>query len=408
MRRVVVTGMGALTPLGNDVKSTFEGLLAGRSGIAPITRFDAAEYPSRIAGEVSGLDISQWISGKEAKKMDTFIHYALIAGDEAMRDSGLELESIDRTRFGVYVGSGIGGLPMIEKEHKVLLERGPRRMTPFFIPSLIINLASGQLSIRFGLKGPNSATVTACATGSHSIGEAFRLIQRGDADFMLAGGSEAVVSPLAVGGFGAMRALSTRNEEPTRASRPFDVDRDGFVLGEGCGVMVLESLDSARARNARIYAEIVGYGMSGDAYHITSPSEDGDGPIRAMRAALRDAGMKPEEIQVINAHGTSTPAGDVIEAQAVNSVFGGHPVMVHSTKSMTGHLLGAAGGVEAIVAVKTIESGLVHPTLNLERLDPQIHIDAVPGETRQAAVSAVISNSFGFGGTNATLIFRKI
>ncbi|MCB1048962.1 MAG: beta-ketoacyl-ACP synthase II [Acidobacteria bacterium] len=408
MRRVVVTGLGALSPLGNSVQSTFEGLISGKSGIGPITKFDASEYSCQIAGEVRDLDISLYMSNKEAKKMDTFIHYGLVAAEEAIKDSGLVLDQLDLTRFGVYIGSGIGGLPMIEREHKVLLEKGPRRITPFFIPSLIINLASGQVSIRFGLKGPNSAAVTACATGSHSIGDAFRLIQRGDADFMIAGGTEAVVSPLAVGGFAAMRALSTRNDDPQHASRPFDVARDGFVLGEGCGVLVMETLEHAQKRGAKIYGEIIGYGMSGDAYHITSPSEDGDGPVRAMRAALKDAQVEPHQVQLVNAHGTSTPAGDVIEARAIQTVFGAHPIMVHSTKSMTGHLLGAAGGVEAVVVCKTLETGLIHPTANLENQDPEITIDAVPGQTREAKVQIAMSNSFGFGGTNATLLFRKI
>lgn len=410
MRRVAITGLGSISPLGLNVQDTFNGLLEGRSGVATITKFDATEFPSRIAGEVKDFDVSAHFSRKEAKKVDTFIQYAVAAATEAISDSGLNLESLDLDRFGVIVGSGIGGLPMIEAQHSILLEKGPRRITPFFIPSLIINLASGHVSIRFGLKGPSSSPATACSTGTHSIGDAFRLIQRGEADFMIAGGTEAVVSPLAMGGFGSMKALSTRNDDPSRASRPFDTGRDGFVLGEGCGICVLEEYDHAVARGADIYAELVGYGMSSDAYHITTPSEDGSGAIRVMRAALKDAGVNPEQIQLVNAHGTSTPAGDAIECNAVRTVFGDHTdrMMTHSTKSMIGHLLGAAGGMEAVVLAKTIKTGKVHPTINLENQDPDCKIDAVANDARDADVQYGLSNSFGFGGTNAAIVMKKV
>ncbi len=410
MRRVVITGMGAISPLGHNVADTFEGLIAGRSGIVNISKFDATGYGSQIAGEVRDLDIASHLSRKEAKKVDTFIQYAIVAAEEAMTDCAIDLDKEDLNRFGVIVGSGIGGLPMIESQHSVLLEKGPRRITPFFIPSLIINLASGHVSIKYGLKGPSSAVATACATGTHAIGDAYRIIQRNEADMMVAGGTEAVVSPMAVGGFAAMKALSTRNDEPHRASRPFDRDRDGFVLGEGCGLVVLEEYERARARGAKIYAEVVGYGMSSDAYHITSPSEDADGAIRVMNAALKDAGMNPDEIDLVNAHGTSTPAGDTIEALAMEKVFTHHlpNMMIHSSKSMIGHLLGAAGGIESVIVAKTLETGMVHPTANLENQDPECRFDAVPGDARDAKITTALSNSFGFGGTNGALIFRKI
>jgi len=410
LRRVVITGMGAVSPLGHDVATTFAGLLEGRSGIGTITKFDASEISAQIAGEVSDLDISPFLSRKEAKKVDVFIQYAIVAAHEAMRDCGLDLESIDLNRFGAVIGSGIGGLPMIEAQHKILLEKGPRRITPFFIPSLIINLAAGHVSIKYGLKGPTSAPATACATGTHAIGDAMRLIQRGDADFMIAGGTEAVVSAMAVAGFASMKALSTRNDEPERASRPFDIDRDGFVLGEGCGLMVLEEYEAAKARGAHIYAELIGYGMSSDAFHITAPAEDGDGAIRVMRSALDDARLDPSAVDLVNAHGTSTPAGDVIEARAMQAVFGEDtgPMMVHSTKSMIGHLLGAAGGIEAVVLAKTIETGKVHQTANLENQDPECRFDAVKGSARDADIKIGLSNSFGFGGTNAALVMKKL
>jgi len=410
LRRVVITGLGAVSPLGHNVTDTFDGLIAGRSGIVNVSKFDTTGYASTIAGEVRDLDISSYLSRKEAKKVDTFIQYAVVAAAEAMSDCNLDLDQEDLTRFGVIVGSGIGGLPMIEAQHSVLLEKGPRRITPFFIPSLIINLASGHVSIKYGLKGPSSAVATACATGTHAIGDAFRLIQRDEADMMVAGGTEAVVSPMAMAGFAAMKALSTRNDEPHRASRPFDRDRDGFVLGEGCGLVVLEEYEHARARGAKIYGEVVGYGMSSDAYHITSPSEDADGAIRVMRAALKDAKLNPEDIDLVNAHGTSTPAGDAIEALAMEQVFGHHlsNMMIHSSKSMIGHLLGAAGGIESVIVAKTLETGKVHPTANLENQDPEFRFDAVVGSARDANVKTALSNSFGFGGTNGALIFRKI
>lgn len=410
MRRVVVTGMGAVTPLGHSVSETFDGLKEGRSGIGPITRFNAEEFSCRIAAEVKDFDISPLLSAKESRRMDIFIHYALHAAKEAFDDSALELGELDLERFGTVIGSGIGGLPMIESQHENFLKNGPRRISPFFIPSLIINLASGHVSIKYGLKGPNSAVVTACATGSHAIGDAFKLIQSDRADFMIAGGTESVVCALAVGGFASMRALSTRNDDPESASRPFDVDRDGFVLGEGCGLVILEEYEHARKRGAKIYGEVLGYGMSGDAYHITAPAEDGSGAMRVIKNALNDAGIQKERIDLINAHGTSTPAGDRIETQAIRNVFGDHTdkMMVHSSKSMLGHLLGAAGSVESIVALKTLETGIVHATANVDNLDPDCKIDPVAGDAREIPVKTVLSSSFGFGGTNSVLIFGKV
>lgn len=410
MKRVVITGLGAVSPLGNDVAGTFRALLEGRSGIIRISKFDTTDFPCQIAGEVKDLNVLEFISKKDIKKIDAFIQYAIIAAHEAMNDCGLDLEREDLDRFGVIIGSGIGGLPMIERQHNILLEKGPRRITPFFIPSLIINLAGGHVSIRYGLKGPSLAPATACATGTHAIGDAYRQIERGEANLMIAGGTEAVVTPMAIAGFGAMKALSTRNDAPELASRPFDRDRDGFVLGEGCGLTVLEEYEHARARGAKIYAEIIGYGMSSDAFHITSPSEDGDGPIRVMRAALKDAGLNPQQIDIINAHGTSTQAGDAIEAIAVREVFGDHrkKMMVHSSKSMLGHLLGAAGGIEAVILAKTLETGQVHLTANLENQDPGCDFDAVQGASRQAPVEIGLCNSFGFGGTNGALILKKV
>ncbi|GAB4388441.1 MAG: beta-ketoacyl-ACP synthase II [Thermodesulfovibrionales bacterium] len=408
-RRVVITGVGLVTPLGVGVEKSWEALVSGRSGIRRITRFDASEFPTQIAGEVEGFNPEDYIEPKEVKKMDRFIQFAMAAARMALDDSGLKITAANAERVGVIVGSGIGGLPAIEHYHKVLLERGPRRITPFFIPMLIINLASGQISIKCGAKGPNSAAVTACATGSHSIGDAFRLIQHGYADAMIAGGSEAVITPLGIGGFNAMKALSTRNDEPERASRPFDAGRDGFVMGEGAGIVVLESLDSALKRGARVRAELVGYGMSADAYHMTSPAPEGEGAARCMKVTLADGGVRPEEVVYINAHGTSTKYGDELETAAIKSVFGDHArrLMVSSTKSMTGHLLGAAGGVEAVFTVLAMEKGIVPPTINLDDPDPECDLDYVPHKAREAEVPCAMSSSFGFGGTNACLLLRK-
>jgi 3-oxoacyl-[acyl-carrier-protein] synthase II len=407
-RRVVVTGLGAVTPLGVGVEKTWKTLLAGESGVGRITRFNPSDYPCQIAAQVNDFNPADYIDGKEIKKMDTFIHYAVGAGQMAIDDSGLKVTPENAERVGVYVGSGIGGLNAIEAWHKVLLEKGPKRVTPFFIPMSIINLAPGQLAIRFGAKGPNSCAVTACATGNNCIGDAFRLIQRGDADAMIAGGTEAAITPLGVAGFSASRALSTRNDDPKRASRPFDKDRDGFVLGEGSGILVLEELESARRRGARIYAEIIGYGMSADAYHITAPSEEGEGAARCMRLALKDAGIQPNQVGYINAHATSTMA-DAIETKAMKTVFGEaiRRIPISATKSMTGHLLGAAGGIEAIFSILAIRDGILPPTINLDHPDPLCDLDYVPNQARKARVDVVLSNSFGFGGTNATIIFRK-
>jgi 3-oxoacyl-[acyl-carrier-protein] synthase II len=408
-RRVVITGVGMITPLGIGVEQSWNGLLAGRSGIGKITQFDAANFPTRIAGEVDGFNPEEYIEPKEIKKMDRFIHFALAAAQMAMNDSGLKITAENAERAGVIVGSGIGGLRSIEHYHSVLLEKGPRRITPFFIPMLVVNLASGQISIRFGAKGPNSAVVTACATGSHAIGDAFKIIQRGDADAMIAGGTEAVITPLGIGGFNAMKALSTRNDEPEKASRPFDMDRDGFIMGEGAGIMVLESLETALERGAGIYAEIAGYGMAADAYHITAPSPNGEGAARCMKMALQDAGVDPSEVNYINAHGTSTKAGDEIETYAIKTVFGeyAYKIPVSSTKSMTGHLLGAAGGVESVVSILSIKNDIIPPTINLDTPDPECDLDYVPKQARRTTVNYALSNSFGFGGTNACLLFRK-
>jgi len=408
-RRVVVTGIGMISPLGVGNDATWQGLVEGRSGIGPITKFDASAYSARIAGEVRGFDPEQWIEKKEVKKSDTFIHYAIAAAQMAVDDAKLDTKSLDPDRLGVIIGSGIGGLPLIEEMHRKLMERGPARISPFFIPGLIVNLATGQISIRFNARGPSSAPATACATGAHAIGDAFKIIQRDEADVMFAGGSEAVVTPLAVGGFAAMRALSTRNEEPERASRPWDGERDGFVMGEGSGVVILEEREHALARGATIYCELTGYGMTSDAYHITSPSEDGEGMARVMRRALKDAKLEPKDIQYINAHGTSTPVGDKIETKAIKTVFGedAYKVAVSSTKSMTGHLLGAAGGLESAIAAMTVRTGIIPPTINYENPDPECDLDYVPNQARQAEITNVLSNSFGFGGTNATLIFSK-
>lgn len=409
-RRVVVTGLGLVTPLGIGVESSWQGLMEGRSGINTITTFDSSDLPVHIAGEVKGFDPLLYIEPKEVKKMDRFIHFAVAASTMAMDDSGLTITDRNASRVGVIIGSGMGGLPAIEHYHKVYLEKGYRRITPFFIPMLIINLASGQVSIKFGAKGPNSAVATACATGSHAIGDAFRIIQRGDADVMIAGGTESCITPMAVGGFAVMKALSTRNEEPEKASRPFDTDRDGFVMGEGSGVMILESIEHARQRNARILAELVGYGMTSDAYHITAPAPEGEGAASCMALTLRDAGVSPEVVDYINAHGTSTKYGDELETKAIRKVFGAHAhaLKVSSTKSMTGHLLGAAGGIESVISVLSIHHSTIPPTTNLENPDPECDLDYVPNKPMRADVNYALSNSFGFGGTNACLLFRKL
>ncbi len=408
-RRVVVTGLGLITPLGIGVEPTWKGLCAGQSGIGRITRFDPTGYAAQIAGEVKGFDPAAIIEKKEIKKMDVFIHYAVGASQMAVDDAGLKVAPEEADRVGVYIGAGIGGLPAIEHYHKVLLEKGPDRVTPFFIPMVIINLASGQVAIRIGARGPNSCAVTACATGNHCIGDALRIIQRGEADVMLAGGTESCIVPLAVAGFSAAKALSTRNDEPAKASRPFDKDRDGFVLGEGAGVLVLEELERARRRGARIYAELVGYGMNSDAYHITAPSENGEGAVRCMELAIKDAKISKDEVGYINAHGTSTMA-DAIESRAIKQVFGDRAkrIPVSSTKSMTGHLLGAAGGIEAVFSVLAIHRNLLPPTINLDHPDPECDLDYVPWKARPASITVALSNSFGFGGVNACLLFKRI
>lgn len=399
-----------VSPVGNGAHESWDALLKGQSGINPITRFDASDFASQIAGEVEDFEPSDYIPKKDVRKMDTFIHYGIGAASMAMEDSGLEVDESNAEGVGVAIGSGIGGLPTIEKSYETYLQGGARKISPFFIPAAIINMVSGHVSIKYGAKGPNVATVTACATGTHAIGEAGRLIQSGDATAMIAGGTESCVCPLAIGGFSASKALSTRNDDPHAASRPFDTGRDGFVLGEGAGVVVLEERESAIARGARIYAELVGFGMSGDAYHMTAPSEDGEGAARCMRAALEDAETNPEEVGYVNAHGTSTPTGDVAETQAIKAVFGDHAhnLTVSSTKSMVGHLLGAAGGVEAIVTALSLYHGQVHPTANLDEPDPRCDLDYVPHEARELPnLEMAVSNSFGFGGTNATLALRK-
>jgi 3-oxoacyl-[acyl-carrier-protein] synthase II len=407
--RVVLTGLGAVTPVGNSVPEYWRAVCEGRSGVGPITRFDPTRLDTRIAAEVKHFDPLRVIEKKELKKLDLFIQYALSAGVEAVEDAKIDFAQVDPTRAGALVGSGIGGILSILEWHRVLLERGPSRISPFFIPSLIVNMASGQLSMRYKLKGPNSSVVTACATGNHAIGDAFKIIQRGDADLMVAGGAEAMIGELPLGGFGQMKALSTRNDEPTRASRPFDAERDGFVPGEGAGIVVLEKAEHAIRRGARIYGEIVGYGMTADAYHMTAPDPDGDGAKRAMAGALRDAGLRPEDIGYVNAHGTSTPYNDKTETMAIKEVFGAHAsrLAVSSTKSMIGHLLGAAGGVETVVTVLALHHGILPPTINYEVPDPECDLDYVPNVARKAEVDAALSNGFGFGGTNATLAFRR-
>ncbi|HEV8674788.1 MAG TPA: beta-ketoacyl-ACP synthase II [Methylomirabilota bacterium] len=407
--RVVVTGLGALTPVGNTVPEFWTAACEGRSGVGPITRFDAQRLDSRIAAEVKGFDPLRVVEKKDLKKLDLFIQYAIAAGVEAVEDAKLDFTQIEATRAGCLIGSGIGGIQTILDWHSVLQQKGPSRISPFFVPSLIVNMASGQLSMRYRLKGPNSAVITACATGNHAIGDAFKIIQRGDADLMLAGGSEAIIVELCVAGFCSMKALSTRNDDPERASRPFDAQRDGFVCGEGAGVVVLESLEHARRRGARIYAELVGYGMTADAHHMTAPDPEGDGAARAMAGALRDAGLEPSMIGYINAHGTSTPYNDKTETMAIKRVFGEHApkLAVSSTKSMIGHLLGAAGGVEAIATVLALHHGVLPPTINYEVADPECDLDYVPNVARKVEVEAALSNGFGFGGTNATLAFRR-
>jgi 3-oxoacyl-[acyl-carrier-protein] synthase II len=392
------------------VPEAWKSIIAGQSGITRITRFDISAFSSQIAGEVKGFDPAKYLSAKEARRFDTFIHYGLAAGIEAIKDSGLDLEREQREMIGVCIGSGIGGLPLIEDTHNTYLAGGPRKITPFFVPGSIINLISGQLSIMYGLKGPNLAVVTACTTANHSIGEAGRLIEYGDADVMVAGGSESCVSPLGVGGFCAARALSARNDDPAGASRPWDKDRDGFVLGEGAGVLVIEELEHARKRGARIYCELAGYGMSADAHHITAPSEDGEGAVRCMSNALRNAGLNKDQVDYVNAHGTSTPLGDVAETVAVKNCFGDRAkkLAVSSTKSMTGHLLGAAGGVEAVFSALAIRDQVAPPTINLANPDPQCDLDYVPNTARKMKIDVVLSNSFGFGGTNGSLVFRRI
>jgi 3-oxoacyl-[acyl-carrier-protein] synthase II len=408
-RRVVVTGVGLLCSVGSSTDECWESLQQGRSGIGPITQFDPAAFNCRIAGEVKNFDATRWIEKKELKKMGRFIQFAIATADMALESSGLQVTPEIAENVGVYIGSGIGGFEVIEREHKNLLEKGPGRISPFFIPATIVNLASGHVSIRSGAKGPNSAVATACTTGAHAIGDSYKIIQRGDADAMICGGTEASITPMGIGGFAAMRALSQRNDEPERASRPWDRDRDGFVVGEGSGILILEELEFARRRNAPILAEIVGYGMSADAYHITSPSEDGEGAYRVMRNALRDAGLEPDKIDYINAHGTSTEIGDKLETLAIKRAFGDHArkLMVSSTKSMTGHLLGGAGGLEAGITVLAVRDSCVPPTINHENPDPECDLDYVPNQARQANLQYALSNSFGFGGTNGSLIFRR-
>lgn len=408
-RRTAITGLGIISPLGIGVEKNWEALTQGKSGIAPITRFDTTDFASKIAGEVKDFNPEDFIDKKELKKMDTFMHYSLAAGKMAIEDSGLVIDDENAERVGVLVGSGLGGLMTIEKYHSILLEKGPKKISPFFIPMLIVNLAPGHISMHFGCKGPNSSIVTACATGNHSIGEAFRIIQRGDADAMIAGGVEATITPLAVGGFCAMKALSTKNDEPEKASRPFEKDRDGFVMAEGAGILVLEEMEKAKKRGAKIYAEITGFGCNADAYHITAPSPNGEGAARCMNLVLKDAGLSPEDIDYINAHGTSTQMNDISETQGMKTVFKEHAkkVAISSTKSMTGHLLGAAGGVESVFSILAIRNGVAPPTINYETPDPECDLDYVPNQAREQNIKTVMSNSFGFGGTNATLIFKK-
>ncbi|MCR6662456.1 MAG: beta-ketoacyl-ACP synthase II [Luteimonas sp.] len=409
-RRVVITGLGILSPLGNDLASSWDGIANGRSGIGPITSFDVSAFATRIAGEVKDFDPARWIAPKDIKKMDPFVHYGIAASMMAIADAGLEIGGADAERIGVAVGAGIGGLKGIEETAIKYHEGGPRKISPFYVPSTIINMVSGQVSIMTGAKGPNIAVVTACTTATHNIGLAARMIQYGDADAMIAGGAEYATSPTSLGGFCAMKALSTRNDDPERASRPWDEGRDGFVMGDGAGVLILEEYERAKARGARIYAELAGFGMSGDAHHMTAPSENGEGGARCMVAALHDAGIDPSQVDYINAHGTSTPAGDLAETMGIKSVFGAHAskLMVSSTKSMTGHLLGAAGGVEAVFSTMAIHAGVIPPTINLDNPSEGCDLDYVPHTAREKKIDIALSNSFGFGGTNGTLIFRRV
>jgi len=409
-RRVVVTGLGIISPVGIGVDEAWGNVIAGKSGIARISRFDAGNLPTQIAGEVKNFEVAKWLAPKEARRFDTFIHYGLAAGIDALKDSGIDLEQEQREQIGVCIGSGIGGLPLIETTHDAMLAGGPRKISPFFVPGTIINMISGQLSIMYGLKGPNIAVVSACTTANHSIGEAGRLIEYGDADVMIAGGAESCVSNLGVGGFCAARALSARNDAPELASRPWDRDRDGFVLGEGAGVLVLEEYEHARKRNARIYCELAGYGLSADAHHITAPCEDGEGAARCMTNALRNGGVNVDEVNYVNAHGTSTPLGDIAETIAVKRCFGDYArnLAVSSTKSMTGHLLGAAGGIEAVFSAMAVYRQIAPPTINLVNQDPQCDLDYIPNTAREMKIRIAISNSFGFGGTNGTLVFRAV
>ena len=404
-----MTGVGLVSPLGIGNQANWEALCAGRSGITQITRFDATQFSARIAGEVKNFDPLQFVDKKDVKKMDVFIQLAIAASQYALDDAKLKVAPDFATRTGVFIASGIGGFSTIEREHKALLEGGPRRISPFFIPATIINLAAGQVSIRFGAKGPNSATCTACSASAHAIGDAFEVIRRNDADVMIAGGSESAITPMGVGGFAAMRALSTRNDDPSRASRPFDKDRDGFIMGEGSGVIILEELEFAKRRGAPVYAELVGYGMTADAYHITAPSEDGDGGMRVMQMAIRGAGITPDKVDYINAHGTSTPYNDKLETLAIKRLFGEHAykIAISSTKSMTGHLLGAAGGVEAAISALAIRDQVIPPTINYETPDPECDLDYVPNQKRSAKIDYALSNSFGFGGTNGALLFKR-
>ncbi len=408
-RRVVVTGLGCISPVGNTISSAWEALLSGQSGIATVTKFDISAFSTTFAGEVKDFQVEDYIPAKEARHMDTFIHYGLAAGMQAMQDSGLAITDANAERIGVMVGSGIGGLPMIEETHGEYEKRGPRRISPFFVPASIINMISGHLSIKYGLKGPNLAIVTACTTGLHCIGEAGRLIEYGDADVMIAGGAESTVSPLGIGGFAAARALSSRNDDPATASRPWDKDRDGFVLGEGAGVMVLEEYEHAKARGAKIYAELLGFGMSADAHHMTAPLEDGDGARRCMVSAMRNAGINPDQVDYVNAHGTSTPLGDVAETVAIKRALGdhAHKVVVNSTKSMTGHLLGGAGGLESVFTVLAVHHQKSPPTINIFNQDPDCDLDYCANTARDMSIQIAVKNSFGFGGTNGTLIFAK-
>ena len=408
-RRVVVTGVGLVSPVGMGTRANWDALCAGTSGIGPITRFDATHFATRFAGEVKHFDPLQWIEKKELKKMDIFIQFAVAASQYAMDDARLTIDAALAPRIGVFIGSGIGGFTTIEEQHSAYLEGGPRKISPFFIPSSIINLAAGQVSIRFGAKGPNLATCTACTASAHAIGDSYEIIKRGAADAMIAGGAEAAVCHMGVGGFGALRALSQRNDDPSRASRPFDKDRDGFVLGEGAGMVILEELEMAKRRGAQIYAEMVGYGMSGDAYHMTAPSEDGDGAVRVMRAAIESAGIRPDQVDYINAHGTSTPHNDRIETTAIKRTFGDHAynLAISSTKSMTGHLLGAAGGLEAGIVAMSVKHQMVAPTINLNTPDEGLDLDYVPNQARQMKIDYALSNSFGFGGTNGALLFKR-